>query len=212
MKKIHLLTLLLSFSTYLSSQSITGNLKNDINQIQFDAIDFQDVLQRHFTSVLNGENIGMGNFATLQTKDDIATFSGTFNVNEKSNLSLTFKGGVTEGISQLLKGNEVNSNISLGVQYNFGLFSNSSTITTSATESYNLIQSLDSLGNVELKMENDTSMILPNLRYKYNKLLSDELKLIEKKNKINKSNDLKASITNDSILIAIKTLEVEKNK
>lgn len=124
-----------SDSTLLKQRLLKSNVE----------VPYKYLLDKEFTKVLLDQNTNFGSFASLETKDDIASLSGHISFKQNSNLGINLKGGVTEGIVALLNGQEVNPNISLGLQFNLGIYKDTQSIRADATQIFNFLYALDSL-------------------------------------------------------------------
>ncbi|MBD0724818.1 hypothetical protein B6A10_06465 [Flavobacterium sp. L1I52] len=120
---------------------------------------YKRLLDREFTKILTGQNTNFGSYATFSTKDEIASLAGNIKIKDESSLNINLKGGVTEGLVPLVNGEDVNSNITLNLQFNLGLYKNlEKGIQSDATKRMNYEYSIDSLKIVIRKAKEELAL------------------------------------------------------
>ena len=145
MKKISLFTLFILLSNICQAQ-----------EKPIDTEFYKSLLDREFTKILTGQNTNFGTYATFSTKDEIASLAGNIKIKDESSLNINLKGGVTEGHVPLINGEDVNSNITLNLQFNLGLYKNlEKEIQSDATKRKNYEYSVDSLKIVIKKAKDE---------------------------------------------------------
>src|SRR3989338_3065552 len=114
-------------SLHAQGKTTLEALKNGMTPDQTQQLDlvYKALLDKEFTRVLTGNTSEFGSLAKISTEDEKLDFSGTLRLFDFSNLVLSGKAGVTEGIASLVKGGETSPNITLGGQFNLGIYKNS---------------------------------------------------------------------------------------
>ena len=187
-------------------------LLSNICQAQDKPVDpefYKRLLDREFTKILTGQNTNFGTYATFSTKDEIASLAGNIKIKDESSLNINLKGGVTEGLVPLVNGEDVNSNITLNLQFNLGLYKNlEKEIQSDATKRKNYEYSVDSLKIVIKKAKDElvfanqkTELEIKQKEEMLIKLGKIDLKLI--------ADPLRREIKKDSIDIQIKQLNID---
>lgn len=127
--------------------------QQNIDSLSNSSIPYDKILDREFTKILTGQSTNFGTYAALGTKDDIASLSGHIPVKNKSSIGINVRGGVTEGVVSLLNGEDVNSNISVGIQFNFGIYNytKKNFVIADATQMLNFLNTVDSLSQVTIQ-------------------------------------------------------------
>ena len=186
----------------------SGIIIENVPQIQL-----QDLLAREQLKVLGNENTMFGNFASIQTKDNILTFNGNIPMGEKNSLSLSLKGGATEGIVSIFDGTKVNSNVSIGLQYNLGIYGKTETVEADATKLKSYKKSIDSLNQIikreELKISNLQKAAI--LKQKQLREKEDKIKARIKTIQKNKKSPTQDKISIDSLELELESLKIEKD-
>lgn len=198
MKKITLFTLIILLSNICHAQ-----------EKPVDPEFYKSLLDREFTKILTGQNTNFGTYATFSTKDEIASLAGNIKIKDESSLNINLKGGVTEGLVPLVNGEDVNSNITLNLQFNLGLYKNlENEIQNDATKRKNYEYSKDSLKIVIQKAKDElefakqkTELEIKKKQELLIKLGKIDLKLI--------ADPLRREIKKDSIEIQTKQLNIE---
>lgn len=129
--RLYGIILIIALFNFTRSYSQT-HLESLIDKNEFDI--YSKLLDKEFSHVLTGKNTESGSVASLSTESDIATFSGHFRLGKRSNINITAKGGVTEGIIPLISGGKTSSNISVGLRYNLGIYKHINNIYVDATK------------------------------------------------------------------------------
>lgn len=198
MKKITLFTLFILLSNICQAQ-----------EKPVDTEFYKSLLDREFTKILTGQNTNFGTYATFSTKDEIASLAGNIKIKDESGLNINLKGGVTEGLVPLFNGEDVNSNITLNLQFNLGLYKNlEKEIQSDATKRKNYEYSVDSLKIVIKKAKDElvfakqkTELEIKQKEEMLIKLGKIDLKLI--------ADPLRREIKKDSIDIQTKQLNID---
>jgi hypothetical protein len=217
MKTIHncisIFILILNLSTVFAQKPELIKIEySDLRIIDslYGKIPYEKLLDKEFTKILTGQSTNFGTFATLGTEDDIASLSGHIAIQDHSSLGINLKGGVTEGTVSLLNGQEVNPNVSIGLQLNIGIYKNNKkdTLRADATQVLNFINTIDSLikKTSNLRYQIDISREKKELEVKQKVLLIKQkernLKLLmDYKPKTNKTDIFQQEIESDSIML-----------
>ncbi len=175
-------------------------------------IPYKKLLNREFTKVLTGQNTNFGTYATLGTKDEIVTLAGNIPLKGKSSIGINFSGGVTEGIVPLLNGEDVSSNIKVGLQLNFGIYKHERSLKADATQILNFEYMEDSLFIATMKnrdkVDKDSTLLELSIRKKELELKQKTRNLqVLKNKKTNISTKTTDIITIDSINVLILSME-----
>ena len=163
MKKSTLFILFVLISIACNAQVNPVTAKQDPLTVQLNSVDieyYKKLLDREFTKILTGQNTNFGTYATLSTKNEIASLAGNIKIKDESSLNINLKGGVTEGIIPLLNGEDVNANLSLNIQFNLGLYKDlrKNIIEADATSRLNYFSSLDSIRAVRDKAKEELKL------------------------------------------------------
>jgi hypothetical protein len=208
--KTNYILILVSFGLLIINNSYSQQNKDSSSNL---SIPYNKILDREFTRILTGQSTNFGTYAALGTKDDIASLSGHIPVKNKSSIGINMRGGVTEGIVSLLNGEDVNSNISFGIQFNWGIYNytkKKNFLLADATQMQNFLNTVDSLSQITIqsrdKIDDTKQEINLSLRKKE---LSIKQKNRELTNLINQRKEIIANISLDSINVLILTMENE---
>lgn len=213
MKNSTLFILFVLISLTCNAQVVPAAAKEDPFTEQLNSVDieyYKKLLDREFTKILTGQNTNFGTYATLSTKDEIASLAGNIKIKDESSLNINLKGGVTEGIIPLLNGEDVNANLSLNVQFNLGLYKDlrKNIIEADATSRLNYFSSLDSLRAVRDKAKAELALTKQKI----------ELEVKQKKEKLTKlaaidvskiADPIRREIKRDSIKVQTDQLKID---
>ncbi|WP_139352761.1 hypothetical protein [Algoriphagus sp. A40] len=110
----------------LCASSVTGQNISKIVTSRGDTIDMKDpdqqlkyILNNQFAKIIAGNTFaGLGNYAAVSTSDN--TLAGSLNIVWENNIvGIKIGGGLTDGVSTLFENNNLNTNVSIGVNWNF---------------------------------------------------------------------------------------------
>lgn len=202
------------FCAFLKAQ--TDSSYSEIDEDQFDLL-----LNSKFTELATGNAFtGLGKFAKISTDNN--TLSASINVIERVGMvtSFNFVGGALNGISEIFSNNEINTNISGGLNVHF--FSSKPQVIEIDYEEVGLLNTkikeikkkftLDSIGvihnNILLKMKLDSVSLSQNLK----KLSQKNIKIDSIVNL--RPKDKRALISKDSIKLekALMSAKILQNK
>ncbi len=197
----------------LSSTSLYNLIvKNDSAS---SAVPYNKILDREFTKILNGQQTNFGTFASLGTKNEIASINGHIPLGGNSSLGINIKGGVNEGLVYLLEGEDVSSNISAGLQFNYGVYSNKNkrTIKADATQMISFEKMIDSLKVETVRKRNEVDnakkILELDIRRKEKELREKTAELERSRKELAQSGNGKRKSEKDDLELIIMSLEVD---
>lgn len=185
--------IILNLTICLNAQAQSHTNIDSLSKEKNFEVPYQKLLDREFTRILTSQNTNFGTFATIGIKDDIASLSGHLPIRSSSNLAINFRGGVTEGIASLLNGEKVNPNISVGLQYNIGVYSTSNTLRADATQVLNFLNTVDSLDIVTQKKREEIDLLEKKLK---SNQLQNNFEIKQQNRKLDELNRTKSAILN----------------
>jgi len=174
-----------------------------------------NILHREFTKIITGSDGNLGTYAQIDTKNEHIALSGSIPLSRTSNFNLTAKGSPNNGLLSLFQTDAAGANISLGTQFNLGLFGQKDSIKYDATKYYNFIYFEDSLQQLKITLANEDSMLykkfqLDSLQKEEKiQLISQQIKKIRNPDTVSASTPMRDTIKVDSLTLILNSLKLE---
>ena len=195
--------MIINITTSLGQVVDYSLLKSSMKNASIKDVPYDDLLDREFTRILTGQNTNFGTFATLSTKDATTSISGHIPICDKSNFGVNISGGTTEGIVPLLSGEKVNPDISIGLQFNRGIYDHNDSIRADATQILNFLNTLDSLSITTIRNRDEIKFSKQKKELELNQKVEKIVRLEKYKNTLTSVNNARYNLVIDSIEIQL---------